>query len=214
MMAAEQQGRSPSSSHKKDELFESTRKELDSQYAYNILLHPGHVLLLTSMPLFAGALVEYKYKAPMQSVLVHESLPRVVNSVAVTTTSDFSSSAKVNGNPRMVLESAFATASSSPGVSHAEEMTQDEAFGLARRLAVRAFRIATLGTVATFSMVGAVGFYASGCETVDEAVQGTRAWASSLLRSLKDSCGIDERPFKDVEATSGLSEHQQVQKYP
>jgi hypothetical protein len=213
MMTFEQEDRSPSNSHQEEELLKSTQKELDSHHENNIQLHPGHVLLLTSIPFFAGAVIGYKI--PMESVVVSPSTPSNAGincGATAATKSDVTNSSRVISKPHLASGTALSTASSSPCVHHrvVEEMTQDEAVALASRMAVRAFRITSLGMVATFSMVGAVGFYVSGYHSVDEAVQGTRSWASSWYRSVKHSFGTNERLYPDVEAATGIPEDEQT----
>eukprot|EP00980_Cylindrotheca_fusiformis_P005251 scaffold1120_cov127-Cylindrotheca_fusiformis.AAC.13 len=81
------------------------------------------------------------------------------------------------------------------------------------QLARRALRLATLGTVGTFGMLGAATFYASGYQTLDEAVNDTKRWASSYRQSFEDWLAIEDRPSKthpEVVATKHMSEEQEL----
>jgi hypothetical protein len=95
----------------------------------------------------------------------------------------------------------------------------DEKISLAekRRLGVkygaRAFRLATLGTVGVFGMVGAAGFYASGYRSVEEALTRTRIWASTSYTSFESWLNMEDRPSKthpEVLATKHMNEEQEL----
>jgi hypothetical protein len=186
-------------------------------YQYS-LLHPGNVLLLTSIPFFAGAFMGYK--VPLKSMeewaSTSSSSPNEASGASNKTNSHATRSSAMEKN----LSSAAAARSaiSDATLPPLEEMSADEARAMASRMAIRAFRIATLGTVATFALVGAVGFYASGYQTLDEAVQGTRRRASSWSRSWQEYFGISSKSSEermqnhpDVQATRGMTEEQQMQ---
>ena len=152
------------------------------------LQHPGNVLLLTSVPLFAGAFVGYKLPA-LQSL---EDMVGEKNNTKAKRTAGASD--------------AIATA----------ELHPDEARALASRMAVRAFRIATFGTVATFGVLGAAVFHLSGYQTMEEAVKGTRVWATSIRESLERFFGTAERreqqlaQHPDMVATKNMTEEQEM----
>ena len=58
-----------------------------------------------------------------------------------------------------------------------------------------------------------VGFYLSGCRSIDEALTLTRQWASSRANSFDDWLGFDERGSKtdpDVIATKGMTEEEEI----
>ena len=79
--------------------------------------------------------------------------------------------------------------------------------------AARALRIATIGTVTTFGVVGAIGFYASGYRSFDALVTDTRAWASQNRQSFEDWLGIEDRPsITDPEAiaTKNMTEEEEM----
>jgi hypothetical protein len=178
----------------------------------SVLMHPGNVLLLTSIPFFAGAFMGYKIPI--------ESIEDMMSSAGESSKSPTSSSSTAKGvstsATRIVSPSTqiAATAASAEDALAAAEMSADEARALASRMAVRAFRIATFGTVATFGLVGAFGFYISGYGSVDEAVQGTRTYASSWRDSLERIFGSDRSPSRthpDVLATKNMTEDEEMQ---
>lgn len=79
--------------------------------------------------------------------------------------------------------------------------------------AARALRIATLGTVTTFGVVGAIGFYASGYRSFDALVTDTRAWASQNRQFFEDWLGIEDRPSKtdpEAIATRNMTEEEEM----
>ena len=84
---------------------------------------------------------------------------------------------------------------------------------VAARTASRALRIATLGTVGTFGLFGAFGFYLSGYETLQDAVAGTKKWASSWGASLESLLGGDKAVSKthpEVLATKHMKEEEEL----
>ncbi|KAL3924495.1 MAG: hypothetical protein SGARI_006026, partial [Bacillariaceae sp.] len=109
-----------------------TPQQQDFSFPFQIpsaLQHPGNVLLLTSVPLIAGAFVGYK-------------LP------TLRSVEDMVGGDNKNG-----------VAKAKPTDAALAEIHPDQARALASRTAVRAFRIATFGTVATFGVLGAAAFY-------------------------------------------------------
>jgi hypothetical protein len=110
------------------------------------------------------------------------------------------------------MNTAITAAASAP--SEGPVMDPDEARALASRMALRAFRIATLGTVGLFGFAGALGFYASGCRSLDEAVQGTKIWASSCRRSIEQMSGKDSGIYEthpDLIATQDMTGDEELQ---
>mmetsp|Transcript_12147 Transcript_12147/g.13738 ORF Transcript_12147/g.13738 Transcript_12147/m.13738 type:complete len:282 (+) Transcript_12147:263-1108(+) len=127
---------------------------------------PGNVLLLTSVPFFAGAYFGYKVPATRLEDLVEGG------------TSNGGVDSKNNDTIRSQrARNCFST--------EIKIIEQDAVKVVAARTASKALRIATLGTFGTFGFIGAIGFYMSGCDSLEDAVSGTKRWASSLSRSLE-----------------------------
>lgn len=77
----------------------------------------------------------------------------------------------------------------------------------------RALRLATLGTIGSFGMLGAAAFYASGYETLEEAIDHTRRWSSHYRASFESWLNMEDRPsttHPEVVATKHMSEEQQL----
>ncbi|KAG7349118.1 hypothetical protein IV203_011715 [Nitzschia inconspicua] len=195
----------------------------DNTQNRSLFLHPGNVMLLTSIPFLAGAFLGYRIPIERIEELASSSSSSPGNK-PLSPLSDITSirASCQSTSTAMTEGSSFVRSSSGIGSSVAlhrptgEEMSADEVRALASRMALRAFRIATLGTVAAFSLVGAVGFHISGYETIDDAVHGTRAWASSWSHSLHEYFGTTERirksrPDPDISATNGMTEDEQLQ---
>jgi hypothetical protein len=169
---------------------QSQQQDYDLPQLPNVLTHPGNVLLFTSVPLLAGAFVGYKLPTL-------QSLQEMVGDRSATA---------AGGTPsRHSLQPTGAA-----------PLTADEVRALASRTAVRAFRIATFGTVATFGAFGALAFHLSGYQSMEEAVQGTRRWATSCREALERFFGTAERRDKllsqhpDVVATKHMTEEQEM----
>jgi hypothetical protein len=64
---------------------------------------------------------------------------------------------------------------------------------LASSMALRALRIATMGTMGCFALFGAAAFYASGCQNMDELMIRTKAWSSRKRRKLDAWLGVQKR---------------------
>lgn len=80
-------------------------------------------------------------------------------------------------------------------------------------MAARALRIATIGTVSTFGIMGALGFYASGYRSFDALVTDTREWGSRNRQSFEDWLGIEDIPSKtdpEAIATKGMTEEEEM----
>ena len=109
----------------------------------SVLMHPGNVLLLTSIPFFAGAYMGYKI--PIESIEDMMSPPGESSSKSPS-----SSSSTVKGLSTSATRTSLSSSTSSSITASAEEalaaaeITTDEARAIASRMAVRAFRIATL----------------------------------------------------------------------
>ncbi|KAL3945550.1 MAG: hypothetical protein SGBAC_000374 [Bacillariaceae sp.] len=79
--------------------------------------------------------------------------------------------------------------------------------------AARALRVATIGTVTTFGVVGAIGFLASGYSSFDALVSDTRAWGSRNRQSFEDWLGIEDIPSKtdpEAIATKNMTEEEEM----
>ena len=79
--------------------------------------------------------------------------------------------------------------------------------------AARALRIASIGTVTTFGVVGAIGFYASGYRSFDALVEDTRGWASQNRKSFEDWLGMEDIPSKtdpEAIATKNMTEEEEM----
>lgn len=161
--------------------------------------NPGNILLLTSIPFFAGAY--FGYRMPT------EQLEDLIGSVGPTD--------KPN---HMDERSKKASRKNTPsgkqlGGSKMMIIDQNEVRVVAARTASKALRIATLGTVGTFGVLGAFGFYMSGYKSLQEAVAGTTKWGSSLGKSLEHAMGGDQAVSKthpDVLATKHMKSEDEL----
>jgi hypothetical protein len=73
-------------------------------------------------------------------------------------------------------------------------------------VAVRALSVATMGSLGTFGLFGALAFYASGYKTVEEAVRGTTEWAQSGRRRMESMLGVESRVDMDDPEIRKLTE--------
>ena len=137
------------------------------------LSHPGNILLLTSVPFFAGAYFGYRMPTERLEDLIQGSVGGADNTS--------------QKGPRTPGKRTRASA---------KTVDQDAVRVVAARTASKALRIATLGTIGTFGFLGAIGFYMSGYKTLKEAVEGTTRWASSWGKSLEHAMGGDQATSK------------------
>lgn len=160
------------------------------------LSNPGNILLLTSVPFFAGAYFGYRMPAGQLEDLIEGS----VGGTSSTDGVDSSSQKKA-------LSSGKRTSASVKAIEH------DAVRAIAASTASKALRIATLGMVGTFGFVGAMGFYMSGYESLEEAVTGTTRWASSWGKSMEHVMGGDQAVSKmhpEVLATKHMKGDEQL----
>ena len=160
--------------------------------------NPGTILLLSSAPFFAGAY--FGYRVPTEQL---EDL--IQGSVGGNKTTDSSKGTK----------STTTTTTTTPksSVKRAPVVDQDAVRVVAARTASKALRIATLGTVGTFGLLGALGFYMSGYQSLEEAVIGTKRWASSWGKSLEHAMGGDQALSKthpEVLATKHMNSEDEL----
>mmetsp|Transcript_14421 Transcript_14421/g.33553 ORF Transcript_14421/g.33553 Transcript_14421/m.33553 type:complete len:264 (-) Transcript_14421:83-874(-) len=149
--------------------------------------NPGTILLLSSAPFFAGAYFGYRMPAEQLEDLIQGSVgggggkaEESIENRAPKTTAGSSEETKKS------------RAATKPSGRRAPPAVDPDAIrAVAARTASKALRIATLGTVGTFGLVGALGFYASGFRSLEEAVAGTKRWASSWGKSLEVAMGGD-----------------------
>jgi len=150
---------------------------------------PGNILLLTSVPFFAGAYFGYRMPTEQLEDLIQGS----VGGTADGAQQKMPKTKSLSGKSKSVSPKA---------------VDQDAIKVVAARTASKALRIATLGTVGFFGFVGAVGFYISGYESLEKAVIGTKIWASSWGKSLEHAMGGDQAASKshpDVLATKDMN---------
>lgn len=143
------------------------------------LSNPGNILLLTSVPFFAGAYFGYRMPTEQLEDLIQGS----VGGTGSTDGVDSSSQKKALSSGKRISASVKA-------VEH------DAVRAVAAQTASKALRIATLGMVGTFGFIGAMGFYMSGYESLEEAVTGTTRWASSWGKSMEHVMGGDQAVSK------------------
>jgi len=150
------------------------------------LQKPGNILLLTSVPFFAGAYFGYKVPGGTSNV-------------------------GVDSKNNDTIRTQRARNYSSKGIQIIE---QDAVKAVAARTASKALRIATLGTFGAFGIMGGLGFYISGCDSLEDAVSGTKRWASSLSRSLESLLGGDKdicRTHPEVLETKSMDGYEELQ---
>ena len=140
--------------------------------------NPGNILLLTSVPFFAGAYFGYRMPTDRLEDLIQGS-----TGGSSRTGSDNNNSDKRARNT--------ATSGKRKGMA-VKPADQGAIKAVAAQTASKALRIATLGTVGTFGFIGAIGFYVSGYNSLEEAVVETTGWASSWGKSLEHLMGGDE----------------------
>lgn len=177
-------------------------------------IHPGPVLLLSSVPFFAGAFLGYK----MFNVedLVAWSTERKSGDTAVSSSTAIYDSRSAQKKIPPISTSAEMLGNGINTAAVGEELNMGEARTVAIRTAARAFRIATLGTVGTFCLVGAIGFYTSGHQTMEEAVHGTHVWTASWLQPWREYFASypvvmqHSSSHPDVLATKDMSEEQEL----
>lgn len=160
------------------------------------LSNPGNVLMLTSVPFFAGAY--FGYRMPTEQL---EDL--IQGSVGGTGNADGVDSSKVR---------AVESSGKRPKAS-IKAVDQDAVRAVAAQTASKALRIATLGMVGTFGLLGAMGFYMSGYKSLGEAVGGTTRWASSWGKSMELAMGGDQAVSKthpEVLATKHMKEEEEL----
>ncbi len=158
--------------------------------------NPANILLLTSVPFFAGAY--FGYRMPT------EQLEDIIGSVGGSDKSNNT------GENSKITSRTNTTSGKQIGQ---KTVDPNEIRVVAARTASRALRIATLGTVGTFGIVGAFGFYLSGYKSLEEAVVGTNTWASSLGKSLEHAMGGDRAVSKthpDVLATKHMKSEDEL----
>jgi hypothetical protein len=92
-----------------------------------------------------------------------------------------------------------------------------ESLAEARRVGLqtagRALRLGTLASMGTCGMIGAALFYASGYQSVEEALSHTRIWASYYRESFEKWLAMEDRPSKthpEVVATKHMTEEQEM----
>mmetsp|Transcript_14398 Transcript_14398/g.26989 ORF Transcript_14398/g.26989 Transcript_14398/m.26989 type:complete len:248 (+) Transcript_14398:74-817(+) len=193
---------------------QETQQQTAERWDIKVLSHPGNVLLLSSIPFFAGAFLGYKIPIEQfEDLSAGGSASPKSPCQSSTSTNSLSSAKQTRPIPSTTTTSASCNANEALTAVALNDMNPDEARVLATRMAVRAFRVATLGTLATFGLVGAAGFYASGCRSVEEAIQSTRAWASSWRKSLQHILGTDKAVSKnhpDVIATKNMTGEEEM----
>lgn len=149
------------------------------------LNNPANILMVTSVPFFAGAYFGYRMPTEQLEELIQGS---------------------VGGTSKDSQVSSKAKTASGKQIS-SEAVDKDAIRRVAARTASKAFRIATLGTVGTFGILGAVSFYLSGYKSLKEAVEGTTKWASSWGKAIEHAMGGDTAVSKthpDVLATKNM----------
>jgi hypothetical protein len=141
-------------------------------------VHPGHLLLFSSVPFCFGA---YRgYQMPLES-LVQDVLQK-----------------RTGGRVKIA------------DIKGAEE---DIRRAVASAVASRALRIASLASVGVFGLFTAGAFYATGCQTMDEAVVATRRWAHQRRNELDSLLGTEGRVdhlHPEVLATRGMTEDEEL----
>jgi hypothetical protein len=156
--------------------------------------NPGNILMLTSVPFFAGAYVGYRMPTERFEDLIQGSVGG-------------------GGSADGVVDKRGKTTSAKRSKVSIKAVDQDAIKVVAARTASKALRIATLGTVGTFGFLGAMGFYMSGYKSLEEAVAGTTTWASSWGKSLEHAMGGDEAASKthpEVLATKRMKEDEEL----
>jgi hypothetical protein len=86
---------------------------------------------------------------------------------------------------------------------------------VASAMASRALRVASYGSCGMFGLSLAAAYYATGCQSTEEAVHRTRAWGLQARRRLDSSMGVppasrvdDSHP--EVRALEGMTEAEEM----
>jgi len=168
-----------------------------------IYCHPGHVLLFTSVPFCFAA--RRAYRKPLEDVVQRALARRGLDaeasgiSVAAVTNSAKSASAAAAA----LLDSK----SMSP-----ESIEIRRAVGSA--VAGRALKVATLGSVGAFGILGSFFFYLNGYRTLEEAMTSTRNWAHQRRKQVDEALNVQNRIDRDhpeVVALRGMNDQQEME---
>jgi len=155
--------------------------------------NPGNILLLTSVPFFAGAYFGYRMPTEQLEDLIQGGIGSTDSSDGIDNSSQ--------------KKSRINTSSGNRISASIKAVDQDLIRVAAAQTASKALRIATLGIVGAFGFVGAMGFYMSGHNSMENAVAGTTTWASSWGKSMEHVMGGDQAVSKthpDVLATKHM----------
>jgi hypothetical protein len=144
----------------------------------NVSIHPGHFLMISSLPLCFSAYRNY-----------HKPLESIVNKVLLQRTSGkvkIEDLKLAEGSIRRVVGSA---------------------------LAARALRVSGAASVGFFGVAWALAFYATGCQTLQEAVVFTKGWAGDTRRRIDGAFGIADRidtNHAEYQKTRGMTEDEEM----
>lgn len=149
-------------------------------------IHQGHLLLATSLAF--GFLAYRDYHRPLDDIIQKALLKSRHHAKHIIK----------DQNPLMNIESA----------------SDDLRRAMGSITAVRALRVATVGTASIFAFTGAISLYATGCTTFQELFIITRQWAVTKRQTLDVLLGVDQRVHRDqhpdIAATQGMSEEQEL----
>lgn len=159
---------------------------------------PSSILLVSSIPFCLGAY--YGFLQPGQN------LEKWVGDVP-TTTNGTGGGDILPENQRNVARNGLARRAMQ------KEAENWAARQLGFQTASKALGIATFVNLGAFSLLGAVGFYLSGCKSISEAMSRTQQWASSRAQSFDEWVGLDNRESKthpEVLATKNMTEEEEL----
>jgi hypothetical protein len=150
----------------------------DSRLFNNFSIHPGHFLMVTSLPFCFSA---YRnYHKPLESIVNEVLLKRTEGKVKIADLK------LAEGSIRRVVGSA---------------------------LAARALRVSGAASVGFFGVAWGLAFYATGCQTLQEAVVFTRGWAGDTRRGLDRAFGIEGRidaNHAESQITKNMTEEEEM----
>jgi hypothetical protein len=161
-------------------------------------IHPGHVLLLGSLPFCIQA---YRgYTAPLDPV-VHQVVAGVAGTTATT--------------PPAAAAAAASAAAGAGTKLPLDQILRDDAVrrAIGSAVAGRALRVATAGSVGVFGITAALVVYASGCSTGAQLLQTTQDRAHTIRRNVDSFFGVKDRVDRDhpeVRITVPMSEQEEM----
>jgi hypothetical protein len=145
----------------------------------NLSIHPGHFLLVSSLPFCYSA---YRnFQKPLETIVNDVLMKQTAGKVKIEDLK------LAEDQLRRVVGSALAS---------------------------RALRVASAASIGGFGLFGALMFYATGGQTLQEAVANTRGWAGDGRRMLDGAFGIEDRidlQHPEILKTRNMTEEEELE---